>query len=84
MNTNALQRKTNAALSGEQRDHNPKPLRPKHKTQPRAETPKRWESVLNAQLAAALSLANYDKMPNLKHIIAFKRQSKTDSCEIKT
>ena len=38
----------NAALSGEQRDHNPKPLRPKHKTQPRAETPKRWESVLNA------------------------------------
>ncbi|WP_172533691.1 hypothetical protein [Vibrio aestuarianus] len=38
----------NAALSGEQRDHNPKPLRLKHKTQPRAETPKRWESVLNA------------------------------------
>ncbi|WP_214653441.1 hypothetical protein, partial [Vibrio anguillarum] len=29
----------NAALSGEQRDHNPKPLRLKHKTQPRAETP---------------------------------------------
>ncbi|CAH8188425.1 conserved hypothetical protein [Vibrio aestuarianus] len=38
----------NAQLSGEQRDHNPKPLRLKHKTQPRAETPKRWESVLNA------------------------------------
>ncbi|CAH8204094.1 hypothetical protein VAE151_700010 [Vibrio aestuarianus] len=38
----------NAALSGEQRDHNPKPLRLKHKTQPRIETPKRWESVLNA------------------------------------
>ncbi|KOE77258.1 hypothetical protein ACS86_20040 [Vibrio alginolyticus] len=38
----------NAALSGEQRDHNPKPLRLKHKTQPRAETPERWESVLNA------------------------------------
>ncbi|WP_277432953.1 hypothetical protein, partial [Vibrio sp. 1180_3] len=38
----------NAALSGEQRDHNPKPLCLKHKTQPRAETPKRWESVLNA------------------------------------
>ncbi|CAH8231841.1 hypothetical protein VAE122_3030028 [Vibrio aestuarianus] len=38
----------NAALSGEQRDHNPKPLRLKHNTQPRAETPKRWESVLNA------------------------------------
>ncbi len=38
----------NAALSGEQRDHNPKSLRLKHKTQPRAETPKRWESVLNA------------------------------------
>ncbi|CAH8228299.1 hypothetical protein VIBAE_B10895 [Vibrio aestuarianus subsp. francensis] len=38
----------NAALSGEQRDHNPKPLRLKHKTQPRPETPKRWESVLNA------------------------------------
>ncbi|WP_277433060.1 hypothetical protein, partial [Vibrio sp. 1180_3] len=38
----------NAALSGEQRDHNPKPLRLKHKTQPRAEPPKRWESVLNA------------------------------------
>ncbi|WP_277436105.1 hypothetical protein, partial [Vibrio sp. 1151_11] len=38
----------NAALSGEQRDHNPKPLRLKHKTQPRAQTPKRWESVLNA------------------------------------
>ncbi|WP_238336801.1 hypothetical protein, partial [Vibrio sp. S12_S33] len=36
----------NAALSGEQRDHNPKPLRLKHKTQPRIETPKRWESVL--------------------------------------
>ncbi|WP_238336802.1 hypothetical protein, partial [Vibrio sp. S12_S33] len=34
----------NAALSGEQRDHNPKPLRLKHKTQPRIETPKRWES----------------------------------------
>ncbi|CAH8198924.1 hypothetical protein VAE063_1010281 [Vibrio aestuarianus] len=38
----------NAALSGEQRDHNPKPLCLKHKTQPRPETPKRWESVLNA------------------------------------
>ncbi|CAH8241839.1 conserved hypothetical protein [Vibrio aestuarianus] len=38
----------NAALSGEQRDHNPKSLRLKHKTQPRAKTPKRWESVLNA------------------------------------
>ncbi|MDE1352065.1 hypothetical protein L9W80_18160, partial [Vibrio aestuarianus] len=28
----------NAALSGEQRNHNPKPLRLKHKTQPRIET----------------------------------------------
>ncbi|CAH8241799.1 conserved hypothetical protein [Vibrio aestuarianus] len=38
----------NAALSGEQRDHNPKPLHLKHRTQPRIENPKRWESVLNA------------------------------------
>ncbi|MGL1115633.1 hypothetical protein, partial [Vibrio vulnificus] len=43
-----LEKQYNAALSGEQRDHNPKPLRLKHKTQPRIETPKRWESVLNA------------------------------------
>ncbi|MBF4247045.1 hypothetical protein EA004_18825 [Vibrio anguillarum] len=44
----------NAALSGEQRDHNPKPLRLKHKTQPRIENPKRWQSLLSRLLAAAL------------------------------
>ncbi|EGR0930239.1 hypothetical protein EIC00_20820 [Vibrio parahaemolyticus] len=48
----------NAALSGEQRDHNPKPLRLKHKTQPRAKTPKRWESVLNALLYSRFHLAS--------------------------
>ncbi|EOV0048457.1 hypothetical protein ACWOLU_004429, partial [Vibrio vulnificus] len=47
----------NAALSGEQRDHNPKPLRLKHNTQPRPETPKRWESVLNALLCLYFWLA---------------------------
>jgi hypothetical protein len=41
----------NAALRCEQRCHETKLLRHKHKTQREAENAKRWESLLNALLA---------------------------------